>query len=266
MKKITLTTELIDLASYSDTLNKAQSELLGLSFPLSDNWQESLIDRELSVGDTNLLIMLRGNLALKAQQQIKSNYKLLTKFHNPKTQKIEKIQEPQELATAKSLEIYCDGGCQGNPGKSGSGLAIYGANKNQPTLIYGAFEAMGTNNTAELNALYKALLIAKEYERSIKITILSDSKYSIESITNWAYGWKKNNWKKKGGEIKNLDLIKKAHQLYEELKDTITIKHVKGHSGIEGNELADRMALLAITSQTQSYATHHYESIEEILL
>ncbi len=266
MKKITLTTELINLASYSNTLNKAQSELLGLSFPLNDNWQESIMNKELSVGDTNLFIMLRGNLALKAQQQIKSNYKLLTTFHNPKVQKTEKIQKPQELSRVKSLEIYCDGGCQGNPGKSGSGLALYGADKTKPTLIYGAFEAMGTNNTAELNALHKALSIAKEYDRDANITILSDSKYSIDSITKWAYSWKKNNWKKKGGEIKNLEIIQQAHQLYEELKDTITIKHVKGHSGIEGNELADRMALLAITSQTQSYATHYYENIEEILL
>jgi len=262
MKTIKLTLELIEYISSSNTLNKAQFELLDHPFPPNEEWRETLCNKELTIAQTNLLIMLRGSLSLKAQQQIKSNYKRLTEFHNQKPKETPKIQD---FSTTKSLEIYCDGACQGNPGKAGSGLALYGDNKQQPTLLYGAFESMGTNNTAELNALYKALIIAKEYSSNGAITILSDSKYSIDSITKWAYSWKKNGWKKKGGEIKNLEIIQQMHQLYEELKDIITIKHVKGHAGIEGNELADRMALLAITSQTHPYTTHHYKDIKEIL-
>ncbi|MEA3490468.1 MAG: ribonuclease H family protein [Campylobacterota bacterium] len=260
-----LITQLLDLASHSNTLNKRQFELLGVSYPPSDGWRDDVMGMEMSVGDVNLLVMLRGELSIRAQKQIASNYRVLTEFHNPKERRESKSKEPKNSSNFSSLEIYCDGACKGNPGKAGSGLAIYGADKSRPTLLYGEFEPRGTNNTAELNALYKALLIASEYIDSGNITILSDSKYSIDCITKWAYGWKRNGWKKKSGEIKNLEIIKLAHELYDKIKESITIKHVKGHSGIEGNELADRMAVLAIKRQETQYRERDYKNIDEIL-
>ncbi len=161
-----------------------------------------------------------------------------------------------------TLKIYCDGACQGNPGKSGSGLAIYDGDKN-PTILYGDYEPNGTNNTAELKALYKALLIAND--NSNKTTIFCDSKYSIDCISKWAYGWKKNGWKKKGGEIKNLELIKLAHNLFDTIQTKVEIKHVKGHSGVEGNELADRMAIKAIEKQSKEYKEFDYINIRDVL-
>ena len=78
------------------------------------------------------------------------------------------------------------------------------------------------------------------------VQILSDSKYSIDCITKWANGWKKKGWTRgKGEEIKNVDVIKSCHVIYEQLKSNLTISHVKGHANIEGNELSDRMAVLA---------------------
>jgi len=168
------------------------------------------------------------------------------------------------MVNRKSLKIYCDGACSGNPGNAGSGLALY-EGKELPTLIYGAYEELGTNNTAELNALYKAMEIASNVNCETTIEICSDSKYSIECITNWAYGWKAKGWKKKGGDIKNLALIQKAHTLYEELKDKINILHVKGHAGVEGNELADRMAVYTIISKSIEYQKYTYENIDEVL-
>ena len=123
----------------------------------------------------------------------------------------------------------------------------------------------GTNNIAELNALYQALTIASETHSENIISIFSDSKYAIDCITTWAYGWKRNGWSKKGGEIKNLELIIEAHTLYEKLKEKIEITHVKGHSGIEGNELADRMAVLSIKEKNEDFAFYSYNKIEEVL-
>lgn len=49
-----------------------------------------------------------------------------------------------------------------------------------------------------------------------------------------------NSWTKKGGGIKNLQLIQEAHYLFDDIKDRVVLQHVKGHAGIEGNELSDR--------------------------
>lgn len=155
----------------------------------------------------------------------------------------------QDLNFAE-INIYCDGACSPNPGKSGSGIALY--EKEQLTqLWYGLHEKHGTNNTAELNALHEALKIAHAYIKTDKaVQILSDSKYSIDCITKWANGWKKKGWTRgKGEEIKNVEVIKSCYVLYEQLKNNLTITHVKGHANIEGNELSDRMAVLGRTSQ-----------------
>ena len=57
---------------------------------------------------------------------------------------------------------------------------------------------------------------------------------------------------KKGGEIKNLELIKEIYSLHQTLKDKVQVLHVNGHVGVQGNELADRMSILAIQSRETS--------------
>ena len=169
----------------------------------------------------------------------------------------------------KKIDIYTDGACQPNPGQCGCGIALY-ENDNLTTLFSGGYMPRATNNIAEINALYYALITVDKYiknKETCKFTIYSDSSYSINCITKWAYGWKKANWKRKKGDIKNLELIKNIFFLYEKLKSKIKIKHVKGHSGVEGNELADRMAILAIKEERKviKEISQPY-NIEEILL
>ena len=156
------------------------------------------------------------------------------------------------------INIYCDGACSPNPGKSGTGIAIYESinDKTQLTsLWYGLYQANGTNNTAELNGLLKSFEIAQQYiAQNKKVQVLSDSKYSIDCITKWAKGWQAKGWTRgKGEEIKNLALIKQCFSLYQPLKSKLTITHVKGHANIEGNELSDRMAVLARIERTRDF-------------
>ncbi|MDP7593842.1 MAG: ribonuclease H family protein [Litorilituus sp.] len=148
------------------------------------------------------------------------------------------------------VQIYCDGACSPNPGKSGTGLALYQQGK-VTALYYGLYNANGTNNTAELNGMLMALKLAKkQLQQSSQVEILSDSKYSIDCITKWAKGWQAKGWTRgKGEEIKNLALIKECFALYQSLKNQLIISHVKGHANIEGNELSDRMAVLARSKQ-----------------
>lgn len=155
-----------------------------------------------------------------------------------------------EEQVKKITTIFCDGACQGNPGKSGSGLVVY--NSNGSTLyLSGAFDSNGTNNTAELIALREALRISASIKD--KCIIKSDSQYSINCVTNWAYNWRQNSWTKKGGEIKNLDIIKECLTIYDSIKNRVVVEHVKGHSGIEGNEIADRLAGLAIKKEYKEF-------------
>lgn len=254
------TEEFISMGLYGSTLNKAQFEILGQPYPPEEGWKSTIIGKELSLQEINLFLLLRGKLSLSAQEQIKRNYQLIAKFH--KKDDTKELSQPTKSTNKKNtLEIYCDGACQGNPGKAGSGLAVYDDPDN-PTLLYGAYSVKGTNNTAELNALLKALQIAST---ASKATIFTDSKYSMDSIATWAYGWKRNGWKKKSGEIKNLNLIKTTHTLYDSIKDKVTIKYVKGHAGIEGNELADRMAVHAISQKNGTYQEYAYQHVDDVI-
>jgi len=162
--------------------------------------------------------------------------------------------------------IFTDGGCEPNPGEAGSGMAIY-RDGVLDELWYGLYNPNGTNNTAELNALHQALLIAaEEMKKNRSVSILCDSKYAIQCITQWALNWKKNGWTKRGGDIKNLDVIKEMFALHQSIKDEVNILHVNGHVGVEGNELADRMSIYAMEQCNPKFSLYPNQlNIEEIL-
>lgn len=163
-------------------------------------------------------------------------------------------------ATKFGVQIYCDGACEPNPGNAGSGMAVYRGGTLQE-LWFGLHNPAGTNNTAELNALYQALLYAaREIEGGAAVQVLSDSKYSINCISVWAPGWERKGWKKSGGEIKNLDIIKAAYALYTSISPQLVLTHVSAHVGTEGNELADRMAMHAVLTKTKEL--RRYEPID----
>jgi len=100
-----------------------------------------------------------------------------------------------------------------------------------------------------------------EISRGNSVAIFCDSKYSIQCITQWAVNWQKKGWKKAGGEIKNLELIKAMFMLYQSLKGELQVLHVNGHVGVEGNELADRMSILAIESRNRDF-TRYSENLD----
>ncbi len=177
--------------------------------------------------------------------------------NSPKTHNAAEV-----AAIPAQVKIFTDGGCDPNPGKAGSGLALYrdGA---LAELWYGLYNPAGTNNTAELNAFHQALKMAQEEIAAGKtVAIFCDSKYAIQCITQWASGWKKKGWKKPGGEIKNLELIQEMFALHQLIQDKVAVLHVNGHVGVEGNELADRMSILAI--RNRAYGFMRYEKALDI--
>ncbi len=164
------------------------------------------------------------------------------------------VARPARVASAgpeAAVNIYCDGACDPNPGRAGTGIAVYrdGA---LAELWYGLYDPAGTNNSAELLGLLHALEFAKAaIAKGQTVAVHCDSKYAIDCVTKWAFGWKARNWTRKGGEIMNLELIQRAHALYVEIANDVQVLHVRGHAGIEGNELADRMSMLAVAEKAR---------------
>jgi len=170
----------------------------------------------------------------------------------PKTPGRQKAGTPRSERSAThtahqfDVTIYCDGACEPNPGNAGSGIVVYRAGE-LAQLWYGLYNPRGTNNTAELNALYHALRMAEaEIKTGNTVEVCSDSAYSINCIRSWAPKWEKKGWKKPGGEIKNLEIIQDCYAIYRRIKKELTLTHVAAHVGTEGNELADRMAMLGV--------------------
>lgn len=216
---------------------------------------ESKAEAEAAFASTYTKALMKRSLANKSSTSKSS----VTKSTGAKnfTRSSDNSAPPKVTA---EIQIYCDGACSPNPGKSGTGLAVYQQGKIS-VLYYGLYQANGTNNTAELNGLLYSFKLAKKYlDKVEQVQVLSDSKYSIDCITKWATGWQKKGWTRgKGEEIKNVNLIKECFSLYQEIKKKLVITHVKGHANIEGNELSDRMAVLARKQQQESLIKYQGE-------
>lgn len=189
-------------------------------------------------------------------------------MNNQKTT-VSKTEDGAYLNTKQDADvhIYCDGICEPNPGECSSGLAVYESDVLH-SLYYGRYYLRGTNNIAELNGLLEALKLSKEYiKTNKKVQILADSLYAINCITVWSYSWKQKNWTKKKNEpVKNSEIIKEAHLIYEEIKDRIIVSHIKGHYGFEGNELADKISALGIKDRSESLKKYEGSIIVEEIL
>ena len=135
--------------------------------------------------------------------------------------------------------MYTDGACRGNPGPGGWGVILNYQDK-QKTL--NGFDPETTNNRMELTAAIEGLRALK---RACDVDLNTDSKYVMQGINDWMTNWKSNGWKTVAKKpVKNADLW----QLLDEQAKRHKIKWrwVKGHTGIEGNEMADQLANLAI--------------------
>ncbi|KAJ3750983.1 ribonuclease H-like domain-containing protein [Lentinula detonsa] len=147
------------------------------------------------------------------------------------------------------LVVYCDGACKGN-GKVGSvaGIGVWWGH-NHPMNLAERCPGEQTNNKAELVAICR-VLETTPFRKSL-LAIKTDSKYSINCFNKWMPIWRDNNWKKADGtEIKNLELIRYVNDLLAarfQIGQSVRLEHVKGHSGIEGNEGADYLANLGAT-------------------
>ena len=133
--------------------------------------------------------------------------------------------------------IYTDGGCSGNPGPGGWAFVV---SENGEIKEYrSGGDKATTNNKMELTAVINALKYAKSIEER-EVTILTDSQYVKNGITQWIISWKKNGWRTSGkAPVKNVEYWVTLDKLNDELN--VDWQWVKGHAGIAGNEECDRL-------------------------
>ncbi|WP_299976161.1 ribonuclease HI [uncultured Pseudoteredinibacter sp.] len=135
----------------------------------------------------------------------------------------------------KTVEIFTDGACKGNPGPGGWGALLRYGDTEKP--LCGG-EKNTTNNRMELMAAIEGLRALKQ---TCKVILTTDSQYVRQGITQWMFNWKKNGWKTSAKKpVKNADLWQELDA--ESKRHEIEWRWVKGHSGHRENEIADELA------------------------
>lgn len=139
------------------------------------------------------------------------------------------------MADLSHVEIFTDGACKGNPGKGGWG-AILRMGEHEKELA--GSDPATTNNRMELTAAIEAL---KALKRPCRVTLHTDSRYVIDGITKWVFGWQKNGWKNAAKKpVLNDDLWRELVAAVRPHK--VEWVWVKGHDGHPENERADKLA------------------------
>ena len=142
--------------------------------------------------------------------------------------------------SGRTVDIYTDGACSGNPGPGGWGAVLrYGRHEKE---LYGGEPGTTTNNRMELMAPIQAL---ESLTRPSTVCIYTDSTYVRNGITSWLPRWKNNGWQTRdNAPVKNADLWQRLDTAARPHR--VEWKWVKGHSGHPENERADRLAVRGV--------------------
>jgi len=152
-----------------------------------------------------------------------------------------------------SLKIFTDGGCSGNPGPGGwAFIMVLDTFQGKKILSkQKGGEKNTTNNRMELTAVIESLRALKTMDDvPSKAIVCTDSQYVQKGITEWILKWKQNSWRTSDKKpVKNQDLWIELDSLVREF--SLGWEWVRGHSGVEFNELCDRMTQEAIAIARQ---------------
>jgi ribonuclease HI len=143
----------------------------------------------------------------------------------------------------RQIEIWTDGGCQGNPGPGGWAYIVRDEGGEREG---SGFDPSTTNNRMELTAVREALAgLSAEPAASASISIHTDSQYVQKGITSWIRVWERNGWRTSGKKpVKNSELWRALSELARGRQ--IQWAWVMGHAGNEMNERCDRLVQEAI--------------------
>ena len=158
---------------------------------------------------------------------------------------VRRATRPQNLTTAQVLKrysegpdtgVFTDGSSSGNPGPGGWG-AVHVRDGHVLAQKHGS-EPYTTNNRMELTAMVEALAMLAPDEAA---DVYSDSRLVVDTLTRWAPGWERNGWRRRDGEVKNLELVQRAYELAK-ARPRARIRWIRAHDGSRWNEYADALA------------------------
>ena len=132
--------------------------------------------------------------------------------------------------------VFTDGSAQPNPGPGGWG-AVYVVGGEVVDMAHG-HSPQTTNNRMELTALIHGYDLVPE---GTPATVYTDSRLCVQTINEWAPGWERAGWKRKGGPLKNLDLVKELYAKAQ-ARPEITLEWIRAHAGSRWNEYADSLS------------------------
>ena len=144
-----------------------------------------------------------------------------------------------ENSAAKTVTIYSDGACSGNPGPGGYGtVMLFGEHRKE---LSAGFRRT-TNNRMEMLG---AIVGLEALTEPCRVTLFSDSKYLVDALTKgWIDNWQKKGWKTAGRKpVKNQDLWRRLLVAIDDHE--IEWRWVKGHSGDVENDRCDELAVAA---------------------
>lgn len=142
----------------------------------------------------------------------------------------------------KTVAIFTDGSCLGNPGPGGYGAVL--KYKQHLKELSGGF-SLTTNNRMELMA---AIVALESLTEDCNVVLTTDSQYVRLGITQWLKNWQRNNWRTSQKEpVKNKDLWQRLAAASQ--RHQIDWRWVKGHAGHPENERCDELARVAASDK-----------------
>lgn len=107
-----------------------------------------------------------------------------------------------------------------------------------------------TNNRMALIGATDVLSRLASRDSGDEILYYSDSQYLVKGMNEWIHSWKAKGWRRRGGDIENLELWKTLDRTASQLN--VSFRWIRGHSGNAKNEYADHIAVQAAEQQNIS--------------
>ena len=154
------------------------------------------------------------------------------------------------------VAIYADESCIGNGREGdnpGGAAGLVEARTPSGRLAFRDYwisEPATTNNRMALRSVIEAFRALSATGESYDVVFTSDSKYIVLGMSEWMPGWRARGWKRKGGEIMNLELWREAEDAVRGHR--VHWRWVKGHNAQPQNEYANDLAMKAAKTLTQS--------------